>query len=203
MISNGKGNKQKYDANKVMIDNMSIVDYVNNKIVKLQNDLTSYLPYTYLINFKDFTMNLTNSYTSMPISSNVQNTYGTHTLFKQNNDNIEFIGTNDDNALIGSIIFFETNFSGGFGTGENVRMKLYVKDLNNTEKNYTFTNNTTLGAGSSNQVSGLLLTHLCKGDKIYFDFYTDQTHNAMSISKSRMFIINQINLPNEYYDFIN
>lgn len=203
MISNGKGKKQKYDANKVMIDNMSIVDYVNNKIVKLQNDLTSYMPYTYAINFKDFTMNLTNSYTSMAISSNVQNTYGTQALFKQNNDNIEFIGTNDDNSLISSIIFFETNFSGGFGTGENARMKLYVKDSNNVEKNYTFTNNTTLGTNSANQVSGLLLTHLCKGDKIYFDFYTDQTHNAMSISKSRMFIINQINLPNEYYDFIN
>lgn len=203
MISNGKGNKAKYDANKVMVDKISIVDYVNNKIAKLQNDLTSFIPYTYGVNFNDVSKSLSATYQKLAMEDNIGSTFGTKNLYKINSDNIEYVGTNISDNNTCSLIYFQTNYYGTtLGSGENLKLFIEVLNSEGNQKAYSFATNTAIATSSRNELTCLLVTDLSAGDTINVQMSVDST-KTISINKTRMFIINQINLPTDYYDFIN
>lgn len=209
MIKNIDSTKQKYDAKEVYIDNINIIDYINNKFVKLQNDLTSFVPFEFGVNMIDYDTTLNTTQQNLVFTgegiNHVAQYYGAKNLFTIHDDYIEYIGENTQNGSNDfDEIYFTVNFRGLTSTAFNVdqfnTIRIQVTDSNGTEKLSSYQAGTVPSQNTRYPLSSVLICNLVKGDKIYFKYYSQRSTNV-SINKVHISITHHANIPDEYYQF--
>ena len=200
MIKNSINKKYKYKAEDVMVGKINIIDYINNKIVKIQNDITSYIPYKFGGNFKDSTLSIGADYSPVPMSE-ISTYYGSE-LFEIGDNYISYIGsTPAANNQTFAKIDFTSNFSNeNFTANETIWAKIKVVKKDGTTRSEAYISNSVINTNSRNEMSTFLISQLEKGDKIYFEYAIDNA-KSVRVSKAHFSIELQQMVPKNYYEF--
>lgn len=209
MIKNIDTTTKKYDAKEVYVNNINIIDYINNKFIKLQNDITSFVPYEFGINMKDYDATLNTTPQNLVFTgeniNNVGQYYGAKNLFTIHDDYIEYTGENTQNGSNDfDEIYFSVNYRGLTATTFNLdqtnSITIQVTDSNGTEKRASYQSSTVPSQNTRYPISSILICNLAKGDKIYFKCYSQKTV-SVSLNKAHISITHHANIPDEYYNF--
>ena len=200
MIKNSINKKYKYKAEDVMVGKINIIDYINNKIVKIQNEITSYIPYKFGGNFKDSTLSIGTDYSPIPMSE-ISTYYGSE-LFEIGDNYISYIGSTpvSNNQTIAKIDFTSNFTNENFTSNEKIRARIRVVKKDGTSRSEAYVSNSVINTNSRNEMSTFLITQLEKGDKIYFEYAVDNA-KSIYVSKAHFNIELQQMVPKNYYEF--
>ena len=176
------------------------IDYINNKLDKIMNLISSYNSYKFGGNVTDGNITVNTTETPIKLKNNMSY-FGNTDFFKINNDNIEIMMPIVANDLGVAQIDFYTNFRAtNFTSGETIWGRITVAKADGTTRKQAFQSVTVIGTNSRNEMGVHLTTTLEKGDKIYFEIAIDNS-KSVNISKTNFFINYQQQLPTELYDF--
>lgn len=198
MIKNGTGKTIKYDANEVYIDNISIVDYINNKLNKIQDDITRYATYSIGGIGYDQSMNLTTDYQPIDTGS----WFGSTAAFKPSKYSIEYIGTtprSSDNTFT-KIDFSCTIRYANFSVGDKLWGKIKIKGKDGSTRRETFVSATIPNTSGDTLLVTNLNYPLVKGDKITFELGLDK-NATVTVLKPHWNITYQQSIDKDYYKF--
>lgn len=198
MIKNGTGKTIKYDANEVYIDNISIVDYINNKLNKIEDDITRYATYSIGGIGYDQSMNLTIDYQPIDTGS----WFGSTAAFKPSKYGIEYIGTtprSNDNTFT-KIDFSCTIRYANFSVGDKLWAKIKIEGKDGSTRRETFVSATIPNTSGDSILMTNLNYPLVKGDKITFELGLDK-NATVTVLKPHWNIIYQQSIDKDYYKF--
>lgn len=200
MIKNSNNKKYKYNAKDVMVGNINIIDYINNKIVKIQNDITTYIPYKFGGNFKDSTLAIGTDYSPIPMNE-ILSYYGSE-LFEIGENFISYIGStpNSNDQTIAKIDFTSNFTNENFTSNETLWARIKVTKTDGTIRSEAYISNSVINTNSRNEMTTFLITQLEKGDKIYFEYAIDNS-KSIYVSKAHFNIELQQMVPKNYYEF--
>lgn len=198
MIQNGSGKIKKYDANEVYINNISIVDYINNKLDKVFNSITQNTPYSIGGTGYDGTVNLTTEY--QPIDTGKW--WGSTEAFNVQQYYVEYIGStprNNDNTYAKMQFIINIRFS-DLEVGDKVWGSIKIKGKDGSIKNETFVSTTIANTSGDALLTTMINYVLVKGDRVSFELAMDKDV-AVTILKPHWEIYYQQNIDEQYYKF--
>lgn len=198
MIKNGTGKTIKYDANEVYVDNISIVDYINNKLNKIEDDITRYATYSLGGIGYDQSMNLTTDY--QPIDNG--SWFGSTAAFKYSKYNVEYIGTTprSSDETFTKIDFSCTIRYSNFSTGDKLWGKIKIEGKDGSTRRETFVSATIPNTSGDTILVTNLNYPLVKGDKITFELALDK-NATVTVLKPHWSITYQQSIDKDYYKF--
>ena len=200
MIKNSNASKYKIKAEDIIVNDINIIDYINNKVNKLQNDITTYANYKFGANINDGTLSLDENYT--PILMNTINAWYGSELFKINSDNIEYIGStpSSNDQTVVKVDFTANMRATNFTAGETVWAEIKILKKDGTTRKNAYVSNTVVDTSSRNELSTFCISTLEEGDKIYFSLAVDNA-NSINVTKCHFSIDLQQQIPVNYYKF--
>lgn len=199
MIKNTDNLKYKIQANNVMVDNINIVDYINNKIVKLQNDIVTYASYRCGIYVDSSTMTINGTeYTKVPLTPN-NRFIGNTDVFEVVGNQIVYKGTTQGQNLPVRIMATCELRSNSFDSGSVIWGKIRVENPDGSMKNESYMTQSVISTSSRNRFVGFLDSYIWKGDKISFELEYDR-EITLNVGKICIDVDAQFTVPTEYYD---